>query len=181
LYLAALMNVYLTGYMACGKSSIGRLLAQQLGIAFYDLDEQIVVLYGQSVAAIFDEEGEDAFRQKEAIVLRSLPAQANAIIALGGGTFCFRENREWISTQGISVYLEVSTKKLHQRLSAQAVHRPIIKANNHSAEALMDFIKTHLASRQQDYEQADIIYQADGKVEDIVQELANYFYRFLKN
>jgi shikimate kinase len=167
--------------MASGKTYIGRLLAQQLAIPFYDLDEQIVARYGQSVAAIFATEGEAAFRQKEAAALRSLPAQANAIIALGGGTFCFSENREWIGTQGISVYLEVSVATLHQRLSSQAEKRPLIQANQSSPPRLLAFIEQHLASRQKDYEQADIIYQAEGEVEEIVKELANYFRRFLKS
>ena len=174
------MNIYFTGYMGSGKTSLGRELAQQLDIPFYDLDDCIVERYGQSVAHIFASEGEAAFRQKESVVLYSLPASANAIISLGGGTFCFPNNRDWIQNQGISVYLKVSPDILYERLAGTGETRPIIKANNSSKAALLTFIETHLASRQQDYELADIIYEANGEIEDMVTELAGYFWRFLK-
>ncbi|MFT6709064.1 MAG: hypothetical protein ACJATF_003928, partial [Flavobacteriales bacterium] len=70
---------------------------------------------------------------------------------------------------------------LFNRLSAKEESRPIIKANNGTAEELRTFIETHLASRETDYEQADIVYEADGAVGEIVAELSTYFWRFLKS
>ncbi len=175
------MNIYLTGYMASGKTHIGRHLAQKMDIPFFDLDASIVERYGKSVSKIFATEGEAAFRQKETETLKSIPKEANAIVSCGGGTFCFPQNRDWIEDQGISIYLKVSVDTLFHRLSSKKEKRPIIKANNSTAEELRTFIEKHLASREADYEEADIVYLSDGKVEDIVEELTTYFWRFLKS
>ncbi|MFT6709391.1 MAG: shikimate kinase, partial [Flavobacteriales bacterium] len=142
------MNIYLTGYMASGKTYIGRHLAQKLDIPFIDLDACIVERYEQTVSAIFAAEGEAAFRQKETETLKSIPVTANAIVSCGGGTFCFPQNRDWIKEQGISIYLKVTVNILFNRLSAKEESRPIIKANNGTAEELRTFIETHLASRE---------------------------------
>jgi len=175
------MNIYLTGYMASGKTHIGQHLAQKLDIPFLDLDARIVEKYGKTIPEIFATEGEAAFRKKETETLKSIPASANAIVSCGGGTFCFPQNRDWIQAQGISIYLEVSLDTLYNRLSANEESRPIIKANNASPTELKTFIEKHLASRKADYELADIIYKADGPVGETVAELSTYFWRFLKS
>jgi len=180
-YLANLMKIYLTGYMASGKTFIGRRLAQRLDIPFFDLDACIVERYNQPISKIFASEGEAAFRKKETETLRSIPNLPNAIISCGGGTFCFSENRDWIKEQGISIYLQVSVDTLVHRLSSKKENRPIIKANNGTEEELRTFIKMHLASRKADYEQANIVYSSDGSGEEIVVELSLYFRRFLKS
>lgn len=175
------MNIYLTGYMASGKSYLGRQLAEKLDIPFYDLDAVIEARSGQSIAAIFETEGESAFRKIEAEALRSIPASARAVVSCGGGTFCFEANRDWIHQQGISIYLKVSSATLVQRLSKKEEDRPIIKANNNSLANLLTFVEKHLASRKEDYEAADIVYIADGPAEEIISELSDYFQRFLKS
>ncbi|MFK7806317.1 MAG: shikimate kinase [Saprospiraceae bacterium] len=175
------MNVYLIGYMASGKTTIGRLLAKKMEIPFYDLDEQIEKQQGKSVSDIFAKEGEEHFRKLESETLRSVSSSANSIVSCGGGTFCKVENREWIKNQGISVYLEVTLENIFVRLSNNATTRPIILANNQSETALKEFLTIHLGKRKADYEQADIIFDANGKKDDIVRELATYFWRFLKS
>jgi shikimate kinase len=109
-------NIYLMGCMGAGKSTAGRLLARVLGRDFLDLDEQIVARAGRSISQIFEDEGEDGFRQREHDALRQVAQRENIVVALGGGAVLRDDNWELIQQSGISIYLKVRPELLVQRI-----------------------------------------------------------------
>ena len=95
------MLIFLVGYMGCGKSTIGRTLAKQLGVRFLDMDTLLEQRCGKSVAEIFTETGETGFRQSEREVLAELTSEREAIVATGGGAPCFFDNMETMNRAGV--------------------------------------------------------------------------------
>ena len=95
---------FLLGFMGAGKSTIGVLLARELGLPFFDLDEQIVKTASKDIPTIFAEDGEPVFRQMEVDVLAQIPLPA--VIALGGGAFMTEAVRNYIAQSGISIFLQ---------------------------------------------------------------------------
>lgn len=102
--------VFLTGFMGAGKSAVGERLAHRLGRRFVDLDTEIVRQEGMSVAQIFKRRGEAAFRACETRMLAALPAGADAVVALGGGTLLLAENLHAVQDRGPLVWLECSVE-----------------------------------------------------------------------
>ena len=108
--------IYLLGFMGSGKSTVGELLAQELGWPFIDLDATIEAARGQTVREIFEREGEAPFRVMEHAVLTEASKSEPAVIALGGGTFVQPSNLEFIrATGGATVWLDCSLKELLRR------------------------------------------------------------------
>lgn len=117
-------RIYLTGFMGCGKSTVGALLAELVKLDFVDLDETIAEHAGRSIEQIFADDGEDGFRALEAEVLRQ--ARRPAVYATGGGALAVEDNLQWTLDHGIVVYLEVAPKILAQRLWAAKTQRPLL-------------------------------------------------------
>lgn len=118
-------NLFLVGFMASGKTTVGRTLAEQLGVPFIDLDEEIVVAAGCSIAQMMAREGEAAFRQLETECLRKAATRATAVIALGGGAFTQASNRALILEAGMSVWLDAPFGLCWERIQRDAVVRPL--------------------------------------------------------
>ena len=122
--------IYLVGFMGCGKSTVGRLLAERLGWTFADLDEEIERRSGVSIAEIFERQGEARFREMEsqalAEQLRLAQLGGARVIALGGGAFVEPRNRERISSDGVSIWLECPVEILWQRVEAES-QRPLAR------------------------------------------------------
>jgi shikimate kinase len=162
-------RVFLIGFMGAGKTSVGRVLAQRLGWRFHDLDDVIEAQEGRSVAAIFAESGEPAFRQAERLALRSLLQEdrsgADLVIALGGGTFVQPENRNLIEqAMGTTVLLEAPLEELRRRCNAESRIRPLAQQEARFAELF--------AARRQAYERAQFRVATLGKaVEEVAQEI----------
>jgi shikimate kinase len=118
--------VFLVGFMACGKSSVGQQLAQRLDWDFVDLDAQIESRERQTIAEIFQYRGESGFRVAESSALRDLTQslQADTVVALGGGTFAQLANRELLG-RWPSVFLEAPLDELWQRSLENATKRPL--------------------------------------------------------
>ena len=127
------MKLYLTGFMGSGKSLIGKKLAEKLQFKFLDLDTAIEEYAGKSVAEIFVEKGEAAFREMEQKMVRQTDKLQNTIIATGGGTPCFYENMDWMNKHGLTIFLEVSPEILAQRLKGEKQKRPLLAGKNESA------------------------------------------------
>jgi len=99
------VRIYLTGFMGSGKSTVGRLLAERLGMPFIDLDAEIEQRAGITVREIFERHGEPVFRRLEQEALRATEEMPDAVVATGGGTMVFEGNLRWIQANGLSVWL----------------------------------------------------------------------------
>ena len=169
--------IFLIGYMGSGKTTLGRALAQATGLDFLDLDDFIVEREGKTIKEIFSEKGEKGFRELERDSLRLARDCGAGIIACGGGTPCFFDNMDFISREGISVWLDASIECLTSRLSAERSARPLLA--NISEEDLRKKIEKDLESRNPFYEKALIRF--DSSRLDTSEEIQESVKQFLKN
>jgi shikimate kinase len=147
------MKIVLLGYMASGKSAIGSILANKLGMQFIDLDTFIEENEQLSIAEIFSEKGEVYFRKKEGeYLLKILNLQRNCIISLGGGTPCYGNNMEIIAQSSVSFYLKASIQTIFDRLKGETLQRPLVSTIG--KENLKEYIAKHLFERANFYERA---------------------------
>jgi len=167
------LKVVLLGYMASGKSTVGKLLAQKLNLQFIDLDDEIEQTVGMSVKQIFDEKGELFFRKKETEVLQQLMQNEEGfILALGGGTPCYGINLEIINIKTpYTFYLKLTIGSLVSRIASEKDQRPLV--TNIADEDLPEFIGKHLFERNQFYLLAKQTIECDQKsVEVIADEIS---------
>jgi len=157
------MKIYLVGYMGCGKSTIGRKVAELLGISFVDLDKYIEERYFKSVPAIFAEEGENGFREKERISLLEVSQFENVVVGTGGGTPCFFDNMEVMNNNGITIYIAPDTDVLATRLIKSRTERPLIAGK--SRDDLISFINDALLKRAPFYEKSKIIIRGENNLD----------------
>jgi len=143
------VNLYLIGMMGAGKSTVGRLVAKQLGYKFFDSDAVIEHAAGQPISTIFAEQGEPAFRQLETQVLSQLAAYTYLTIATGGGVVLERKNWSYLQ-HGIVVWLDVPVEQLLNRLSHDKT-RPLLQNPDP-----LSTLQRLLADRQPLYAQADL-------------------------
>lgn len=166
------MKIVLIGYMASGKSTVGKELSSKLCIPFIDLDNYIEEGEGKSVSKIFEENGEIYFRKKEHEYLKQLlDSEDNFVLSLGGGTPCYAGNMDLVlNSDATSIYLKASLKTLYNRLQNQKESRPLVASI--SDEKLSEFIAKHLFERRFFYEKANFNLTIDDKkVSEIVAEL----------
>ncbi len=156
------MKIYLVGYMGCGKSTIGRKVADLLGFTFVDLDKYIEERYFKTVPAIFAEEGEERFREKERIALMEVSQFEDIIIGTGGGAPCFFDNMEIMNKSGITIYIAPDTEVLATRLIKSKTVRPLIIGK--SRDELISFINNALLKRAPFYEKARIIIRGENNL-----------------
>ncbi len=168
------MIIVLIGYMASGKSSLGKVLAKKLHYNFIDLDDFIESKERMTVKDIFNFKGEIYFRKIESLYLKELILNTdNTVLSLGGGTPCYSNNMDVIlSSDNIkSVYLKVSIPELTNRLKSERVTRPLI-SHLKTNEDLTEFIGKHLFERIPFYDQAEIKISTDNKIrEEILDEI----------
>jgi shikimate kinase len=176
--------IYLIGYMAAGKTTVGRLLAERLGWHFVDLDEAFAEIHGLTPAEYIREEGIEAFRRKEKYVvedLAELPIE-KVIYATGGGYPCWEDNMECLKELGTSIYLRWKPEHLAERLMLTDLNeRPVLQGR--TKEELLQFITPQLEARTPYYEQADYIIDAPVKTiaaEDD-QHIAEILYKLILN
>jgi len=129
--------VFLVGFMGSGKSSVGRLLARELGYRFVDLDEEIERRRGMTVAQIFETEGEGEFRRLEAAALRDAGAQREVVVATGGGTLTRWENRDFILHRGVMVWLDAPLPLMLERCRG-GERRPLLGTPERMEELLAE-------------------------------------------
>lgn len=139
--------------MGSGKTTVGRKLAHRLNYHFVDLDDAITDFTGLSITELFNDKGEEEFREIESQVLEKvLNGNKNIIISLGGGTVCFGSNLNLIKSKAMLVYLELPPKALFNRLVNAKKNRPLL-ANLTDTE-LQQYIQTKLSEREAFYKQA---------------------------
>ena len=150
-------GIFLVGFMGSGKSTVGRVLADELGWGFADLDEDIEKREGMSISQIFDTRGEAEFRQAETAALqervRSIERGKPCVIALGGGAFLSQANFEIVSNNGVSVWLDCPFSTVERRLAGYE-HRPLAR----DPEKLRELF----ALRRPHYERADYCITVDN-------------------
>jgi shikimate kinase len=127
-------KVYLVGFMASGKSTVARALAERLGWQFEDIDELIERRERQTIADVFAKHGEAYFRGVEREILRLLQPLRHVVVATGGGTFADPDNRAFINLDGLSVWLDVPLVELIPRIPLDG-RRPLA-ANRAELERL---------------------------------------------
>ncbi len=120
-------NLALVGFMASGKSTVGRLLAESLRLPFVDLDEVVEAEAGMDVAEIFSREGEDAFRRRESLALESVLAGESGVIACGGGIILREENVRLLRENAVVFYLAVSAQAALERACEDGTVRPLLQ------------------------------------------------------
>lgn len=123
------MNIFLVGPMGVGKSTVGRMLANDLAFAFYDTDKVIEERAGVNIPWIFEVEGEQGFRERESNVLKELGMLDACVIATGGGMVVRPENRDLLRRRGLVVYLHATLDQLLERTSKDK-NRPLLQADN---------------------------------------------------
>ncbi|MBR9854594.1 MAG: shikimate kinase [Algicola sp.] len=156
------MKLVLLGYMASGKSTVGRLLARHLEIKFIDLDDYIEEHQKKSIKNIFSEDGEIFFRKLEHQLLSEVLGKDESIIlSTGGGTPCYGNNMETILNKSDhSIYLNLSIPNLVERIAKGKAKRPLVK-NIDDAE-LPEFVGKHLFERRPYYALAKHILDCNG-------------------
>ncbi len=158
--------------MGSGKSTFGKKLAKTMHLPFIDLDKEIEKKAKCSVSDIFKYLGEDTFRKMESETLKSFEHEQSYVMATGGGTPCYFDNLEYIHSQGISIYIELDSKSIYNRLSNAKNIRPTIKGKKE--DELMKFIEETFDKRKHIYEQAN--FKVNGLNVDVkkVMELLKF-------
>jgi len=142
-------RIIIVGYMGAGKTTVGKALAKDLGLQFYDLDWYIEERMRKTVPQIFAERGEEGFRQIERNLLHEAAEFEDIVLSCGGGTPCFFDNMEYMNSRGETIYLKASPDVLHAHLRMGKVERPLLK--DKTPEQMTEFIKGQLAHREQYY------------------------------
>ncbi len=165
------MKVFLIGFMASGKSTVGEELAQILGVPFIDLDTYIEEKNKKSIKVLFELYGETKFREIENQALREVAKiEGDFIIASGGGTSCFYNSVDFMNKVGTTIYLRVEVSELLARLIESKKDRPLLWGK--SKEELNDYIIRVLDERKKYYEKAKIIIDFENlNVEQLAQTL----------
>ena len=145
-------RIILIGYMGAGKTTVGKALAKELHMPFYDLDWYIESRMHKTVKAIFDERGEAGFRQIEHNMLHEVAEFEDVIISCGGGTPCFFDNIDYMNRQGETVYLKATPEVLYGHLKMGKTIRPLLL--NKTADEVQVFIREQLIQREPYYNRA---------------------------
>ena len=152
-------SIIIIGYMGAGKTTVGKALAKELGIMFYDLDWYIETRMHKTVKQIFDESGEDGFRQIEHNMLHEVAEFENIVLSCGGGTPCFFDNMAYMNQLGETVYLKASPETLYAHLKMGKGVRPLLL--NKTPEEVQVFIREQLQKREPFYEKAKHIFDVN--------------------
>jgi shikimate kinase len=146
------MLIFLIGFMGCGKSFTSRQLSALLDIPAVDMDKMIEEREGKSIKEIFEEKGENYFRQLEHDFLKNLSAEDNLIIATGGGAPCFFDNMDIMNQKGLTIYLNRNRERCLAQLMKGVEKRPLL--NGMSPEEIADFYDRKIKERKPFYEKA---------------------------
>ena len=155
------MNILLIGFMGCGKTSLGEKLAEKMNFKFIDLDEIIVQSEQLSINEIFNVKGESYFRKLETDWLSNFEGE-NYVVSLGGGTPCFNDNMKIINSIGTSVYLQLNSESLTDRLVHSKQKRPLIESFKNDKAKLTLEIDKLLKDRAVFYNKANVIFEASN-------------------
>ncbi|MBR6826609.1 MAG: shikimate kinase [Prevotella sp.] len=145
-------RIVLIGYMGSGKTTVGRALAKDLDMPFYDLDWYIESRMRKKVSQIFAERGEEGFRQIERNMLHEVAEFEDVVISCSGGTPCFFDNMDYLNQQSQVVWLSCQPEVLQKHLLMGKGDRPLLKGKN--PDELIAYIREQLEYREQFYSKA---------------------------
>lgn len=169
-------NIILVGLMGCGKSSVGRYLAEKTGFSFEDLDTRVEQLAGCDIASIFEKQGEKNFREWEQRAVRAWLGSRRTVLALGGGAFTDENNRKVLLRSGWCVWLKVSPEEAWRRIQKGKgrFQRPLLQGKENPVQVLMDLLE----HRRSFYAQAHAHFVTDGKSpEEVGEGILNFLRR----
>ncbi|UWG95743.1 shikimate kinase [Dehalobacter sp. DCM] len=162
-------NIILIGFMAAGKSSVGRLLAKELGWRFLDTDSEIERITGLEIPDIFKNYGEARFRSEEKAAVKRLSGLMNTVIATGGGTVLNPENWQLLQQMGLTVYLYAPLAIALQRAKNQKNERPMI--TNNSPEEIEKLWQV----REKIYQRAELVIDTSTKgLKEITDDILRF-------
>ena len=165
-----MVNLALIGFMGTGKTSVGRLLAEQLRFEFLDTDELIQSRTGRTINDIFAQDGEPAFRELERQVVDELATRQQTVISTGGGLPTQPENLTKLKQHALVVCLWTAPEKIWERVKNQS-HRPLL----HAADPQQK-IRDLLAARAPFYREADVLVNTDQRsAREVAQQIAFQF------
>lgn len=165
-----LANITLIGFMGTGKTSVGRLVAEQLRFEYLDTDEVIQSATGRTITEIFATDGEPAFRALEEKVVTDLAVRKKTVIATGGGLPVNPKNLASLKQHSLVVCLWSSPAKIWERVRHQG-HRPLLHDKNPQAK-----IRELLATREPFYKQADVLLNTDLRsLREVAQQVVHQF------
>lgn len=160
------MNLVFVGFMGCGKSTVGKAAAKELKLDFLDTDKLIEDSAELSISEIFQNFGEEVFRDMESEAVEAASERENAVIACGGGAVLRDKNLINLRKKGILIYLKTSPKCIYERIKNN-FERPLLKNKNS-----LEQIEKMLAQREEKYKISDYIVETDGlSVQDIVKKI----------
>ena len=162
-----MQRIIIVGYMGSGKTTVGRALAKELGLDFYDLDWYIESRRRKTVPQIFAERGEDGFRDIERSMLHEAAEFENIVLSCGGGTPCFFDNMDYMNRQGQVVWLKASPEVLYRHLLMGKTERPLLKGK--SPDELTAYIREQLERREPFYSKA--AYTLDVSLMDTYEKI----------
>ncbi|MEM9051111.1 MAG: shikimate kinase [Bacteroidota bacterium] len=164
-------KVFLIGYMAVGKTTIGKRLANALEIPFVDLDSEIVQRESRSINEIFEQEGEAYFRKQESEILNECCQNGqDLILSTGGGAPIYGSNLDRMLESGTVVWLDMDLEMIVNRL-LQSNKRPLVK--DKSEEELRDFVSNHLDERIPFYQKAHFRFKSGNLTSERLAELVD--------
>lgn len=160
-------NIYLIGFMGVGKSTIGKLLAEEMNGQLVEMDEAIEAEQKMTINEIFTEHGEAYFRDLESALVARISRESNQIVSCGGGAVLREENVANMKKSGKIVFLSATPETIYQRVR-YSTNRPLLNGNMN-----VEYIAELLEKRRALYEgAADVTIATDGKeVQEIVREV----------
>lgn len=159
-----LERIYLTGFMTCGKSTVGPILANTLGWDFFDLDDVIEEREKRKVVEVFKDEGEKYFRELETEILKEFSVKKNIVLALGGGTMANETNVMLMKRSGTTIYLKISQDMIYKRIKNK-IDRPLFRdlvLDERPKEDFVNRINELMDKRTKFYELADWIIETEN-------------------
>jgi shikimate kinase len=170
------MRIYLTGFMASGKSTVGPNVAARLGCTFLDLDRLIAVHDRRSIPQIFAQDGEARFRELETNALHQTANRDDLVVALGGGALVDDDNRAFAKEHGRIVYLEVDPDTILDRVVDEADRRPLLQDEDGtplSRQQMRERIERMLEERSPAYTDAHATVDARSSVSSVVDAVTD--------
>jgi len=166
----SIRNIALCGFMGTGKSSVGRLVAEQLRFAFLDTDTVIEARAGKNISQIFEEQGEPAFRDLEKRIVKELGSRDRTVISVGGGLVVDPENLASLKEHALVVCLWASPETIWLRVKNQN-HRPLLKEGDP-----LENIRRLLTERGPFYKQANVLLSTELRSpREVAQQVLHQF------